>query len=149
LGLRLAIMQEETFYRRHGDIKPENILWFGQEFADNPSGILQLADLEFERFHNLDDRSRVSPLNMTGSPTYAPLELTLKAVISRAYDIWSLGCVFLEFITWLLGGQAQVYAFAEFRAEPIYDELDDDTFYTIVSSSARPGEAIVRQGVLL
>lgn len=44
--------------------------------------------------------------NRSGRLRYAPpeIELSLPVTISRKYDSWSLGCVLLEFIIWLVRG---------------------------------------------
>ncbi len=136
----------EERFGRHGDLKPENILWFNDlEGVDN-AGILQIADLGLGRFHRLESRSKQNPRTITGSPTYVPPELALETNISRAYDIWSLGCIFLEFITWLVEGPVGLDSFVEARIARAHDGVDDDTFYMLFnSSSGRYGE--VRRGV--
>ena len=57
---------------------------------------------------------------MTGTFRYEPPEADQrgKAPFSRSYDIWSLGCIFLEFLIWLLEGQTGLDKFnfqREFR----------------------------------
>ncbi|KAL9066584.1 MAG: hypothetical protein Q9157_007099 [Trypethelium eluteriae] len=53
--------------------------------------------------------------------------------VSRAYDIWSLGCVYLEFITWLMTG---------------YSGLSEDVFFTTTTISGDEPNAEVRAAVL-
>ncbi|GKU07334.1 unnamed protein product [Fusarium langsethiae] len=91
---------------RHGDIKPKNILFFRDE--KKPPGRLVVADFTLMRFHSSNaDYTQIQKVGF--SETYRPPE---KAVgegtqVSQKYDIWTLGCVFLEFITWhLLGPDA-------------------------------------------
>jgi serine/threonine protein kinase len=81
-------------------------------------------------------------LTVNGSPTYTPPEVALDQDVSRAYDIWSLGCVFLEFATWLLEGPAGLEEFTQWRMEIAPDGIKDDTFYSLDS-----GGAILRRGV--
>lgn len=90
-------------YGRHGDIKPDNILWFKNIPGSNygASGILRIADFGLGRFHGRESRSNDPAGNNPASPTYKPPECKLGKFISRAYDIWSLGGLYLEFITWM------------------------------------------------
>jgi len=64
--------------------------------------------------------------------------------VSRAYDIWSLGCLYLEFITWLLHGNEQIEKFAEDRGEISMLGINDDNFFTVLPNG---DHAIVRGGV--
>lgn len=91
---------DDGIYGRHGDIKPENILWFNGPHE----GMLKIADFGLTDFRSRTSRSYVNPRSVACSPTYAPPEIALDMPISRAYDIWSLGCVYLEFVIWLMGG---------------------------------------------
>jgi serine/threonine protein kinase len=136
---------ERCQYGRHGDIKAENILLFAEGVTDD-HGHLVLADFGMTAFHKKASRSRVKPEHVTGSPSYEPPELMLHLSISRAYDIWSLGCLYLEFISWLLCGWEQLSRFPDARggSRATTPELNDDMFFTI-SEGGRT--AIVRQGV--
>lgn len=140
---RLIVQNGEEIYGRHGDLKPENILWFNQ--TDNPSdkGILQITDLGLGRFHGFGSKSRDDPRKTAGSATYVPPEIALDISISRAYDIWSLGCVFLEFVTWMLHGYGAVKEFSNARLAMSGDQVLDDTFFMHNGSSA-----VVREGVV-
>jgi serine/threonine protein kinase len=111
-------------YGRHGDLKPENVLCL-------EDGTLQVADFGLGKFHRLESRSRLNPDSIACSPTYSPPELAVRETVSRAYDIWSLGCIFLEFITWLTGGYHALEAFREARKERALDRFIDDLFYTV------------------
>ena len=67
--------------------------------------------------------------------SYRPPECDLKGgKIGQSYDIWTLGCLYLEFITWLLGGWELVKAFEEKRMsfDPMWCDMDTDTFFEIV-----------------
>jgi len=147
---KLSAKEGEEIFGRHGDIKPENMLWFEPEaFDEYTSGILKLADFGLSRFHGKDSRSGLSPSGITASPTYAPPELQLKRPVSRSYDIWSLGCVFLEFITWLIKGwhineETGEEVFTEFRGTENIYEINDDNFFTITPHY----EAIIRSKVV-
>jgi serine/threonine protein kinase len=130
-------------YGRHGDLKPENVLCL-------EDGTLQLADFGLGKFHRLESRSRLDPDSIACSPTYSPPELAVGELVSRAYDIWSLGCIFLEFITWLTGGYPALEAFAEARQEKALDRVIDDLFYTVREGegAANGRFAVIRKGVI-
>jgi serine/threonine protein kinase len=100
--------EDDHLYGRHGDIKAANILWSVEEVLDDSQcsneGVLLMADFELMDSHNRLTKSQVRLDGITRSPTYEPPETVLHAKTSRACDIWSLGCVYLEFITWLVGG---------------------------------------------
>jgi serine/threonine protein kinase len=133
-------------YGRHGDIKAENILWFPEDKEDS-QGLLVIADFGLMAFHTKDTRSEVDAKRINGSPSYEPPELMLHSKISRAFDIWSLGCLYLEFTTWLVCGWVPLQRFPEARGMSGYPspEFHDDTFFTIIENEHR---AEVRQGVI-
>ncbi|KAH7174220.1 kinase-like domain-containing protein [Fusarium flagelliforme] len=92
---------------RHGDIKPKNILFFRDE--ETSPGRLVVADFTLMRFHSSIDADYTRIRNVGYSRTYRPPEMDAGGgtKVSQKYDIWTLGCVFLEFITWhLLGSDA-------------------------------------------
>ncbi|KAF8849201.1 kinase-like protein, partial [Acephala macrosclerotiorum] len=132
-------------YGRHGDIKPENILWFFDEIAKDrhDQGRLVIADFGLTEFHSRASRSKVPAKNITGSATYEPPELLLDTTISRAYDIWSLGCVYLEFVTWLLCSPEAFSIFPQARLQT--GEMEVDNFFTILKTD--PPSTIVRKSV--
>ncbi|KAI2607929.1 hypothetical protein GGR54DRAFT_652019 [Hypoxylon sp. NC1633] len=108
-----------SYYGLHGDIKPANILWFKKwDQIDSPykvrpksDELLVLGDFGTGRFHR--DIGRDGGDRPVGfSPTYRPPELDVTGATSRASDIWSLGCVLLECVTWMLRGREGVGSFA-------------------------------------
>lgn len=133
IDLRHAVNFGEERFGRHGDLKPENILWV--ESVPGSLGILQIADLGLGTFHTLDSRSNVEAKSVGGSPTYVPPECALDLPISRAYDIWSLGCVFLEFIIWLLEGSEGLEKFANDRLSKAHDGVYDNSFFIVALRS--------------
>jgi serine/threonine protein kinase len=150
-GSSIKLKQGEEKFGRHGDIKPENILWFSScPASDDPKGILKIADFGLGRFHGRDTRSNDDWRQIKSSPTYEPPELKLHRPVSRAYDMWSLGCILLEFATWMLEGREGNEAFADKRvcqdSNPAYPELSNDEFFTIVDTGRT--KAVVRDGVV-
>ncbi|KAI5918598.1 kinase-like domain-containing protein [Camillea tinctor] len=87
----------------HGDIKPENILWYSNwEGCGHPFGVLQITDFGLSSFHNtttaIDIKARML------DHVYSPPESKLARRISQSLDIWTLGCLFLDFAAWLADG---------------------------------------------
>lgn len=148
-AFRLSVQPGEERYGRHGDIKPENILWFeyDPEFHD-PNGVLKIADFGLGRFHGRDSRSKVNPRSVCWSPTYEPPELKLGTPVSRAYDFWSLGGLYLEYVSWLLGGWTAVTGFSNRRALEAAGApgFSDDNYFSITTGGDEP-VAHVRDGV--
>jgi len=138
--VELKVEKDEQWYGRHGDIKPENVLTF--------MNVLKLADFGLGRFHGRDSRSNVDPKTITCSPTYEPPEVKLGIPVNREYDIWSLGCLYLQFATWLLRGIQGINRFAYHRLEALQglNGFKDDNFYTIFDNDGEK-DAKVREGV--
>ncbi|KAE9370832.1 kinase-like protein [Stipitochalara longipes BDJ] len=131
MNVGMQVDAQEELYGRHGDLKPENILWFKDIPGVGHGGILQITDLGLARFHRRESRSQQDPRTIGGSPIYIPPEIALVKLVSRSYDIWSLGCVFLEFITWMLDGNSGVTDFTHARRVVAYNNIPDDAFYTV------------------
>ncbi|TVY66789.1 Sporulation protein kinase mde3 [Fusarium oxysporum f. sp. cubense] len=93
----------KKLYGRHGDIKPENILWYRD--SNQGLGTLRICDFGVSEFHSTQSRSGIRNSHVASSPYYRPPEWELQdGTISRSYDIWTIGCLYLEFLGWLLGG---------------------------------------------
>jgi serine/threonine protein kinase len=133
----------ERIYGRHGDIKPENIFWFkGPRYPDD-HGSLVLGDFGLSKLHSKMSRSMSNDPrgNLAGTYTYNPPEFEMAhGTISRASDIWSLGCVYLETITWYLGGWESFVEFSEERyaATRRRPWLLNDGYYSIDREDESP-----------
>jgi serine/threonine protein kinase len=95
---------------RHGDLKPENIIKSGP----SEQGIFQIADLGLAKVHSLPTHMRNKPsLSTSGTCRYRSPEIRIGGIqkISRSYDMWSMGCIFLEWIIWLLYGLDELLRF--------------------------------------
>ena len=99
---------------RHGDLKPENLLWFLEETPGSGKGrCLKIADMGLAKRHVIATQDR-SCLTSTryGTILYeAPEAQTSASARSRQYDVWSVGCITLEWIIWLLYGNDQLQRF--------------------------------------
>lgn len=104
-------------FGRHGDLKPENVLWF--KSPTDIRGILVITDLGISEVHREVSRSNVPNKDIPRTLGYRPPECDIeKGKISRAFDIWTMGCLFLEKACWLLGGNVLRREFEEERYKP-------------------------------
>jgi serine/threonine protein kinase len=97
---------------RHGDLKPENIL----RFRDSTRvGILKIADMGLAKHHVVATYLRQATSTRYGTVRYEPPEVQTHKLSeegrSRLYDIWSMGCITLELIVWLLYGNDELLKF--------------------------------------
>lgn len=124
---------------RHGDLKPENILWFksydGTE--EGKFGVLKISDFGLTRFHGTKSKSQLEKVAL--SPTYRPPEYDIIKMVSQRFDIWSLGCVLLEFVTWYLLGGEGVEVFSKERANDNSAQFREDVFFNFVTIKEKDG----------
>ncbi|KAF1957936.1 HET-domain-containing protein [Byssothecium circinans] len=119
---------------RHGDLKPENILCFGDTSSFDAHGrgqnrcTLVIADVGLAKVHDkVTEMRRDATHTQPGTMTYQPPEAEVfpGKPRSRRYDIWSMGCIYMEFAIWLLYGNTELERFRQ--------ELESERFYAIVS----------------
>ncbi|OBS20084.1 hypothetical protein FPOA_11805 [Fusarium poae] len=93
----------------HGDIKPANILHFSQETAHCLLGNLKVADFGLITFHTRASRTMINRKSAyAASQTYRSPEHDIGYFMSKKVDVWALGCVFSELMTWvILDGDAR------------------------------------------
>lgn len=134
-------------YGMHNDLKPENILWFSMEPNAYGHGLVQIADFGLSSFHGTTSRSNIRARAVSASYR-APEYDTLPGTISRAFDIWTLGCLYLEFITWFLAGWGKVDQFSEARLQEDLKGVTSDIFFAIHHScQAEKPVAVVKPEV--
>lgn len=121
---------EPTHGFLHADLKPENILCFRNSEAEEPCIVLKLSDFgEAKRLMSNDvlQADRVAHVK-----TYRPPEHYPGGVIKLNYDVWCLGCLFLDFITWAILGPDGLESFSKRRM----GEQDEDAVTEV------PGQVI-------
>lgn len=120
--------KDRTGYTRqiHADLKPENILCFLSKDGEHPTMTVKLADLG--EAIRLDDESHVKAEKamVPHTKTYRPPEYNPVDLKNLNYDVWCLGCLYLDFITWFLDGWEAVETFGDSRE----DEGDDASIAT-------------------
>lgn len=147
LGLAGALLSIHEFeYRgrkgvyRHGDLKPESILIFE---GKSKCGTWKNADLGLAQFHENTTRAReaikvsATSTAMWGTTSYQPPETARQfweaslnrdvPPTSRLYDIWSMGCIILQLIVWLIYGLEEL---KNLNARTRGIQSDASTFYT-------------------
>ncbi|KAK1826464.1 putative Serine/threonine-protein kinase, partial [Podospora conica] len=151
----------DSMYGHHGDIKPENVLWFADRQGQaSPGGgglggTLKLSDFGLARFSPHRTMSRYHDVRAAAmTRTYAAPECDLsgpggEGVKGRQFDMWTLGCLYLEFATWLVGGWEGVQRFKEAResVDVILLRARTDTFFTLREDARTGPYAIVKPSV--
>lgn len=129
----------EVKYGRHGDINPQNILWFANDKGSLRESWKRLrGDLKIADFGAAEMNSRWSKTgdrDVANTMTYRPPECdSADRTIRQSFDIWCLGCVFLEFVTWTIGGAGLVDTFAKKRRsrDPAYSNDVTDTYFELL-----------------
>lgn len=107
----------------HHDLKPTNVLVLEARFVLSDFGLSKLKTGEDSR----------TPFRMGQGHYLAPEcedseQNFSKGVISRASDVWSLGCIMLEIIVFMVGGTDAVVEFRERRTTK-RDFLTTKTFF--------------------
>jgi serine/threonine protein kinase len=126
-----ALPTEIALYGRHGDIKAENILWFKSP-DDAERGIWVISDLGLSAFNREVSRSMVPNQSILYTPGYRPPECDIEGgKISRAFDIWTLGCFYLEMACWFLGGWQLKDDFEKDRTTTFLTGSRADIFFDI------------------
>ncbi|KAL0769003.1 hypothetical protein CaCOL14_008311 [Colletotrichum acutatum] len=135
---------------RHGDLKPENILCFENTRTSDPFSqpFLVIADVGLAKVHILATEMRnEATRTMSGTVMYEPPEAVLlftkKQPRSRRYDVWSIGCIYFEFLIWLLYGKAELVRFGDDIAHPVNRTRQ----FFDVHGSGVAGAASIKPGV--
>ncbi|KAK8038003.1 hypothetical protein PG994_014770 [Apiospora phragmitis] len=114
---------DDKVFGRHGDIKRDNVLVFLSERKNE--GVLKLSDFGLTVFHSTMSRSTdrpasIRPCGLAYRGPEAEAERSDNRLSPR-YDIWCLGCLYLDMVTWLLLGSKGLEEFLENRLrEKVY-----------------------------
>lgn len=139
-------------FGRHGDLKPENILWFNEN-KNGDYGILKISDFGLTKFHNRGSISETNERRTAGfSYTYRAPEIDLRSSINQHYDMWTLGCLYLEFVTWFLMGWSEIDRQSEERSKEEAklgddDWIPEDTFFKL-EKVERVEKAVLKRCVI-
>ena len=131
----------------HADIQPTNILCFEtRDQRGELSYILKITDFEFSaEFSEPGSTDEIPVSHMV--PTYSPPEIWEheqedKQKIAQNWDVWCLGCIYLEFLSWFLYGYKEgIVHFARERIDEKHDSgalnvlqsrLEDENYFRII-----------------
>lgn len=125
-----AKVSESYVRTRNGFLKPENILWFKDQ---GPLGILKISDFGLR------------PKSAALSRTYRSPEYGITKIVSPSCEIWALGCILLEFVTWYVQGWEGVERFSkERRVDDLGKVVPQDPFFHLGYVKGGDGEKIPR-----
>ncbi|CAM1510081.1 Fc.00g004160.m01.CDS01 [Cosmosporella sp. VM-42] len=133
----------------HMDLKPENILVFS---GDTGGGlhdcVWKLSD--FGHSSISIDRTEVvyQDRKRSHTPVYRAPELDLwHHELFPSYDIWSLGCVLSEIVTWLLSGSKGLEELRNARADTGKGNSNHDAFFQVGNTIDGGGGVALKSGV--
>ncbi|KAI1086955.1 kinase-like protein [Rostrohypoxylon terebratum] len=135
----------DRLFGRHGDIKAENILVFrSQEGEAN----LVLSDFGLGSVHHDISKSNVPKEKVAVTPDFRPPECDMEGgQISRAYDVWTLGCLFLDLLTWYLGGEQLRQDFDKQRMSSYMGGPETPIYFEVVLTENKKHGYIVKSQV--
>lgn len=127
-------------FGRHGDIKPQNVLCFGNANTGLGRPILKITDLGLAEFKTSIANIYKSSSKISMTAAYRPPEYdTENGKVGQSHDIWALGCLYLEMIAWILGGWELVQEFEKLRVAettgPRSPGATEGTFFKVKSIS--------------
>jgi serine/threonine protein kinase len=138
-------------FGRHGDIKPANLLWFPDPNDSSGKGIIKISDFGTGEFSAKVSAPALSNL-VPHTPPYRPPECDIPGLeIDSSYDIWTLACLYIEFITWFIGGWELLETFRRHRNGSKEEISGTNAFFVLVSEddiSSRPQRAEIKPEVL-
>ena len=131
----------------HHDLKPENILFFSD--GSSSRGTFRISDWGSGKV-NTYRHSSYHTKSPIGTLTYEPPEYTYDGKTSRPYDLWSLGCVFLELLIWAVLGSPTVETFSDQRgdkrnANSGTGSMKDDCFWQKVGNEYVLRDIVITQ----
>ncbi|KAK6705351.1 hypothetical protein SNK05_009247 [Fusarium graminearum] len=116
-------------YGRHGDIKCDNILCFKN--SETTDDVLVISDFGLSKLNSDKSRSNIPNATVPPVPGYRPPECDIEGgKVSRAFDVWTIGCLFLELITWFLGGPSYIKKFEKKRTTTFINGMMNNIFFT-------------------
>jgi len=113
-----------SLFGYHFDLKPANVL---VEESDS----LVISDFGQATFKDVTGTTSSKIIGMGGTEAYAPPEIDSKEIKqNRRYDIWSLGCIFVEVCTSVVKGSLGVLELDHIRSRKIPEtNYTDDRFF--------------------
>ncbi|KAF4994554.1 hypothetical protein FDECE_13077 [Fusarium decemcellulare] len=156
LGIVGAIEALHDRNIRHGDIKPQNILHFtkfGNDSSGNERGIFIIADVGISKRHTEATGMRqvaTSTREVTVSYEAPEAESDSREgrPRSRLFDMWSLGCLALEFTVWLVYNFKAVRSFRRWRTPIDEQTTAPGNFFTQLSQGSIEIHSAVSEAIV-
>ncbi|KIW17262.1 hypothetical protein PV08_04453 [Exophiala spinifera] len=135
----------------HHDLKPGNILVTMNE--DTGQLLFSISDFGSARIGQIlsgsERPSQFTRNRHPGDPVYGAPDVLIDGRNSRPYDMWSMGCILLELLSWMVGKEGyDVKTFEQRRFETLANPNgDQDTtfWYEDMSSKIKLKPAVVDQ----
>ncbi|KAF4961794.1 hypothetical protein FSARC_10090 [Fusarium sarcochroum] len=108
----------ESKVYEYGNITPASVLWFSNPNSLNDRGTFKLCT--FSQF--LTEPEEDNHHDHVSFNYYAPESQWKDQNITWSYDMWSMGCLYLDFLAWLLGGWKIVRKTANERSDSLSDD---------------------------
>jgi serine/threonine protein kinase len=127
-----------------------------RQAALDPLGVLQITDFGLSSFHHTETAADIKA-KLLGHP-YRPPESQLIMKTTQSLDTWTLGCLFLDFLTWLVEGPGGLDKFEDMRVSPgivsssevyFYDLTEKDDWTTVSVSAGVLKVSALRPVVLI
>lgn len=129
--------REDAYWGCHFDIKPENILVF--EKVPGYHSRFKITDFGVGIFHAAGNKGKHSVLTSEahGTVTYFAPDKESSGNVSRPFDMWALGCVYLELMLWLFGffEGRDGFSTARFNCTGANPRNMNDKFWRLTSTS--------------
>jgi serine/threonine protein kinase len=124
----------------HHDLKGENILVFEEGNRGGPT--LQIADFGSAkiRARRSGPRDESSPTNnySQGTSAYEAPDYVIRGETSRPYDVWTLGCIFMDMLVWTFGTRpSELETFSDERRQLKGGKLSTDTMFWYVEPGGK------------
>lgn len=138
---------EDPQFGRHGDLKADNILWYK---SSEGFGKLVITDFGTAKTHTYTSKTYTIQNKASAAPRYRPPELEYAGGrMGRTFDIWTLGCLFFEFLTWLHGGYAGLKKMeANMMAPSIRGTQSDEYFEWVYVNDRKHYSIRVKEAVV-
>ncbi|RSL83735.1 hypothetical protein CDV31_016799, partial [Fusarium ambrosium] len=128
-----TLLNVKQKYGRHGGVTPANIHWFAGDPTEDPSqiiGSLKFADFGLASFHS--QHSGIDPSHVPDRfvVDYVSPAQFVEHQVSQTNDVWGLGCVLLEFLTWYSLGWGGLQ-------DSIHRESWDRKYFRVLESQSK------------
>ncbi|RWA09597.1 hypothetical protein EKO27_g5509 [Xylaria grammica] len=132
---------------RHDDLGPYHILHFNDQDNSSVCGTLVIAGFRHAIRHHISSELRHDPeMQSASSLLYEPPEAESPTPRPRRYDMWSIGCIFMEFAIWLLYGYNAIDKFRKLLGDREIPWSERGAFYKSTEGDTKIIHPVVSRG---